>query len=955
MSSSSKRSNDKNGTGRSSSHRERTHSNRSSRTHSRFPRNNSGGDRGSSSRRSFERNPAESNENRERTIAAGPSNMVNKTSLQLSSRPGYGRVGKPISVQANFFKLSFNNDIRISQYSVRIQLLRFSSDDDARSKREQDANNKREKDQASSSSNTPAGSAHSHSSRHKGKVWKDVSQASPIDFNRNVFDLFVKKNNSELEQFLVYDGRSIAYAPSEINRSYLGTDHKFQVDRDGKEVSGNKSYSVECRVRIEHAKYFDSRTLFQPDSTNLQSAECLAALDVALSYLARKKHIQVGKSFYNSSDARDLDRVNVTARAWKGFYQSARLTELGLTVNVDESWTAFWDKEGKPLKDLYNAVQHKEYANLRKITSRLMHLKVRALHTNIVYKVHGFKDSNPFETEFHCEQMGRKVTIAEYFSKQYNHELKDKKSPLVITNIKKGTLVPMELLTVEPNQRITGTLRSDQIQSMVKIAKTKPQYRKRNAIQTMEKLQEDLNLTCNAFRIAVETNPIEVNARVLHSPKIKYEGHMATTAKGCWNRQNGKFLNPGVLDVWMILMDENVRNFDVTSFLNKFKEAARNSGMYVLKDPQPTETFRDGSLISVMNCSAKQLNQEQSSYPRFMIFVLARQNTKSYNTIKREADLRIGIATQVIIGSKFPTDNDHRITQNLSNLMLKVNTKLGGQTSIINKSLTLKDKCFSKPYIILGADVTHPSTNGKSCSVAALVGSADQEGVQYSSSLRCQRAGQEIISDLGSMFRDVYNVWFANHGKREHASSIFMFRDGVSESQFQAVKEQEIASIRSACKALKFYAKVTYIIVTKRHHARFFPLGNGDKNISPGTVIEKDITSKNLYEFYLNSHEGILGTNRPSKYTVLVDENNLDVDQLQEFIFQLTHCFVRCNRSVSMVNCVHYAHLLAYRGRIYLKEDESDTASNSSNRSGSIESPKIVKCAGDLHKILYYC
>lgn len=93
-----------------------------------------------------------------------------------------------------------------------------------------------------------------------------------------------------------------------------------------------------------------------------------------------------------------------------------------------------------------------------------------------------------------------------------------------------------------------------------------------------------------------------------------------------------------------------------------------------------------------------------------------------------------------------------------------------------------------------------------------------------------------------------------------------------------------------------------------------------------------------MWDFYINSHAGIQGTNRPSKYTVLVDENGMTADQLQNYIFGLSHGFARCTRSVSMVNAAYYADLLATRGRVYLKEDGSDDMSMSSGSSTPIPS-----------------
>jgi eukaryotic translation initiation factor 2C len=56
---------------------------------------------------------------------------------------------------------------------------------------------------------------------------------------------------------------------------------------------------------------------------------------------------------------------------------------------------------------------------------------------------------------------------------------------------------------------------------------------------------------------------------------------------------------------------------------------------------------------------------------------------------------------------------------------------------------------------------------------------------------------------------------------------IMYYRDGVSEGQFLKVLEVEMSAIHAAMKSVygsnSQPAKVTFIVVQKRHHTRFFP------------------------------------------------------------------------------------------------------------------------------------
>lgn len=61
-----------------------------------------------------------------------------------------------------------------------------------------------------------------------------------------------------------------------------------------------------------------------------------------------------------------------------------------------------------------------------------------------------------------------------------------------------------------------------------------------------------------------------------------------------------------------------------------------------------------------------------------------------------------------------------------------------------------------------------------------------------------------------------------------------------------------------------------------------------------------------------------LGTSIPAYYVVCRDDCDLTADSAQSLSFYLCHGYTRCNRTVSMPNCVMYAQLAAERARIWL-------------------------------------
>lgn len=53
-----------------------------------------------------------------------------------------------------------------------------------------------------------------------------------------------------------------------------------------------------------------------------------------------------------------------------------------------------------------------------------------------------------------------------------------------------------------------------------------------------------------------------------------------------------------------------------------------------------------------------------------------------------------------------------------------------------------------------------------------------------------------------------------------------------------------------------------------------------------GTLIDRDICHPTEFDFYLNSHAGIQGTNRPCHYHVLLDENKFGAQELALMTFR---------------------------------------------------------------------
>jgi eukaryotic translation initiation factor 2C len=227
--------------------------------------------------------------------------------------------------------------------------------------------------------------------------------------------------------------------------------------------------------------------------------------------------------------------------------------------------------------------------------------------------------------------------------------------------------------------------------------------------------------------------------------------------------------------------------------------------------------------------------------------------------------------------------------------------------------------------MIVGADVTHPPPGQNRPSVAAVCASNDPLAFKYNIQIRLQPPRVEIIQDMEAIMKE-HLLYFYKSTPRLKPERIIFYRDGVSEGQFLEVLRSEVSAIRRACASLQqgYEPSVTFIVVQKRHHTRFFPLLKEDedgknRNVPAGTIVDSKITHPVELDFFLASHASIQGVTRPTKYHLLWnDDDNMTTDEIERLTYYLCHLFSRCTRSVSYPAPTYNAHLAAYRAGVYL-------------------------------------
>lgn len=315
---------------------------------------------------------------------------------------------------------------------------------------------------------------------------------------------------------------------------------------------------------------------------------------------------------------------------------------------------------------------------------------------------------------------------------------------------------------------------------------------------------------------------------------------------------------------------------------------------------------------------------------QIMLFIMPARNSYDYERLKKNVDCRWGIQSQCLAVAHIRLAQP----QYCSNVCMKLNAKLGGSTATIvggrgsdnkKKEYAGVQSYFTRPTIIFGADVSHPSPGSLQPSMAALTMSTSSVANRYVAMVETNGYRVEMIVtyNIKTFFAKMLPYWDANNknnkGEPVKPEHVYYFRDGVSEGQYQQVLQLECNDIKQALFD-HYHANISLavIVCSKRHRVRFFPdRGQGDRNSNPhpGTLVERDVTHPTQLDFYLNSHSAIQGTARPVHYHVLLNEIGVPIEWLQQMIYEQCYQYIRSTTPVSLFPAVYYAHLASNRAR----------------------------------------
>ncbi|KAK4394914.1 protein argonaute 1B [Sesamum angolense] len=760
--------------------------------------------------------------------------------------------------------------------------------------------------------------------------------------NRAVMEQLVKLyRESHLGKRLpAYDGRKSLYTAGPL--PFASKEFKITLI-DEEDGPGSARREREFKVVIKFAARADLHHLgmFLQGRQADAPQEALQVLDIVLRELPTTRYCPVGRSFY-SPDLGRRQPLGEGLESWRGFYQSIRPTQMGLSLNIDMSSTAFI--EPLPVIDFVTQLLNRDVsarplsdADRVKIKKALRGVKVEVTHRGNMrrkYRISGLTSQATRELTFPVDERGTMKSVVEYFQETYGFVIQHTQWPcLQVGNTQRPNYLPMEVCKIVEGQRYSKRLNERQITALLKVTCQRPQEREYDILQTVHHNAYAEDPYAKEFGIKISEKLAQVEARVLPPPWLKY--HDSGREKDClpqvgqWNMMNKRMVNGGTVNSWICInFARNVQDSVARSFCHELAQMCITSGMAFNPEPVlPVLSGRPDQVERVLKARFHDVMTKLQPYKKeldLLIVILPDNNGSLYGDLKRICETDLGIVSQCCL-----------------------------QKHVYRMSKQRIPLVSDRPTIIFGADVTHPHPGEDSSpSIAAVVASQDWPEVTKYAGLVCAQAHrQELIQDLyktwqdpvrgtmhGGMIKELLISFRRATGQKPQR--IIFYRDGVSEGQFYQVLLYELDAIRKACASLEpnYQPTVTFVVVQKRHHTRLFANNHHDRhavdrsgNILPGTVVDSKICHPTEFDFYLCSHAGIQGTSRPAHYHVLWDENKFTADALQSLTNNLCYTYARCTRSVSIVPPAYYAHLAAFRARFYMEPETSDSGSMTSS------------------------
>lgn len=616
---------------------------------------------------------------------------------------------------------------------------------------------------------------------------------------------------------------------------------------------------------------------------------------------------QIGRNYFNPALSVDIPQHKLTVMP--GFVTAIARYETDTLLCADISHKIIRSDTLLDLMyELYQQARGDSFYDdcVRKFVGSI----VLTRYNNKTYRVDDFDWDKRPDHSFKLRN-DTSITIAEYYKKSYNIDVKDMNQPLVVSRPKKkdirmGRTEPIFLLP----ELCTLTGLTDEARADFGVMKdvghhtrVPPEGRNRtlqgfiNQINQNEKVKAEMQ----GWGLAFSQNLMTLNARVAPQENIYQRNNAQLSYRqedADWSRDmRGKqLITPVNLENWVIVFTRR-NNAQAQDLVQTLSRVGPPMGMRI---NAPTicelQDDRNDSYITA-------LKQYVTPQTQLALTILPTNRKDRYDAIKKFCCVDHPVPSQCVVQRTL--SKKQMLMSVATKIAIQLNCKLGGEVWCLDIPL--------RNVMVVGIDTYHDSAK-KGRSVGGVICSTNNLLTRYYSRTTFQHTGEELVNGLVTSLRGALEKYHEVNSVLPER--IIVFRDGVGDGQLRAVYEHEVPQLNECFKrsgGQDYNPKVAVVVVKKRINTRFFARsGPSLNNPPPGTIVDTTVTRPIWYDFFLVSQSVRQGTVTPTHYNVIWDTTGLKPDHMQRLAYKMCHLYYNWPGTIRVPAPCQYAHKLAF-------------------------------------------
>uniref|UniRef100_A0A915ADT8 Piwi domain-containing protein n=2 Tax=Parascaris univalens TaxID=6257 RepID=A0A915ADT8_PARUN len=556
----------------------------------------------------------------------------------------------------------------------------------------------------------------------------------------------------------------------------------------------------------------------------------------------------------------------------------------------------------------------------------------------------------------------QELSVAQYFYHKYNIGLRHSDLPCVIERrvsaASKGAVnsyFPMECLDVIKGQRVEIKKQTpDLVEELINGCRLLPgKLMEENERQRCGGHITSENPYLYKLGLRVSETPRGADAKVLFPPAIVYGegGRIEPNAggeldwrlnvpRGMTQRQFYRPANPPRR--WVVFIFEDaVDRASLDRFLYVYMERAQSHGIKISR-PSRVENFERVDMDFLL----ERMKVMRKNGVEYVLFITKERRDPVHDIMKFSETVAMVVTQHVHSRTLLKAISNRGAEMTLDNLLMKMNLKLGGishglaSSTLFLRSNQLAANIMERTWLrasrmFVGIDMSHSSSQslyerqaGIPPSEPTVVGMAFTCGGPFAmrGDYWMQEPRVATVQCLKNHVVNALNFFREESSIKDFPEHVVVFRGGVSEGEYAKVMSEEAGAFRDAFKHVTedndTKIRLSIICVQVNSNYRLFrenlpAMGNAaQQNVPSGTCVDTAVVHPTQTEFILVAHKSIMGTARPIRCTVLVDDKpRMSLDEVEGVTNALCYAHGIVTSPISLPAHLCAARDLAKRGR----------------------------------------